>query len=146
MSKNTKIILIIGGGLVVLLLAGILAIGFLISRMADDTAFDESKAEGAQFGKTIDNAACQAEGLSRAKRLGIFEVTEGVKIQYFTEACLETSRQTRNFCRSLPTEMQDIWDDHNWKDTECEKLGFKDKNLQCRFVLKARLDFCEKSR
>lgn len=146
MSKNTKIILIIAGAVGTLVVGGILALVFLISRMVDNTGFEESKAEGAEFGKAIDNAACQEEGLARAARLGIFEITENVKNEYFTEGCLETSRPTRNFCRNLPTEIQDIWNDHDWKDAECEKLGLKNKNLQCRSVLKARLDFCEEHR
>ena len=143
MSKTGKIIAIIGGSAAVLLV-GLLAIGFYIYWVTGDAEFKKSRAEGADFGKTKDYDGCQKEGISRVRQMGLFEVTESVKVQYFVAGCLETSRPSPDFCKNVPTESQDIWDDNKWKDEQCRKLGWKEMSPNCRTVLRARLDFCEK--
>lgn len=143
MSKTGKIIVIIGGAAAFLLVA-LIAVIFLASWLIGDGGLEESRIQGTDFGKTTDYAGCQAQGISRIRNLSVFEITESVKAQYFVKGCLETSRPSADFCRDVPTEMQDIWARDGWKDEQCEKLGWTEMSPNCRAVMRARLEFCEK--
>lgn len=143
MSGNAKII-VIAGGAAAFLLVGLLAVVFFVAWVVDDTEMEQNRIQGTEFGKTTDYAGCQAEGVTRIRDLSPFQVTESVNAQYFVKGCLETSRPSPNFCENVPTEMQDIWAGDDWKDGECKKLGWTEMSPNCRAVLRARLDFCEK--
>jgi hypothetical protein len=143
MSKTGKIIVIIGGAAAFLLVA-LLAVVFFVSWLAGDGGAEQSRIQGADFGKTTDSAGCQAEGISRIRKLGLFDVTESVKAQYFVKGCLETSRSSADFCKGVPTATEEFWANDGWKDEQCRKLGWTEMNPNCRTVMRARLEFCEK--
>lgn len=143
MSKNVKILLIIGG-----ILAG-LAI-FCVGSIFILRSFKSERAikilnEGKEFGKTTDNFGCQTNVLSMIKPLRETDIEEIVDAQYFFGSCLETSTYVPSFCEGLPSDWKDILDGNKAKNAECEKLGFKNSNI-CRHVMTEKLDYCAKKR
>ena len=141
MSKAGKIIFIIGGA-AVFLVVGLAALVFIASFFFDDEGLEQSRIEGTHFGKTTDYNGCQAEGISRIRNLGLFDVNESVEAQYFVKGCLETSRPSADFCKNVPTEGRDILSGDSWKDERCSEFGWKEMSPNCRAVMRARLDFC----
>lgn len=109
MSRTAKIIIITAGSAAALVLAAISALVVIGYLLTDHAGIEQSKVQGAEFGKTTDYEGCQKEGISRARNLGLYEINESVKAQYFVAGCLETSSPSADFCRSAPTERQDIW-------------------------------------
>ena len=130
----------------VFLVLGIIIAVFFISWLSDDTEIEQSKIQGAEFGKTTDYKGCQREGVARIRNRGPFEVTESVKAQYFVRGCLQTSQPNADFCKNVPTNWEELLAKDGWKDGECSKLGWKEMNPTCRTLMRARIDFCEKSR
>lgn len=145
MSKNVKILLIIGGVLVFLAVVCVAGFGFIGYYFVDHAGIEKSAKEGAEFGKTTDNLGCQTEALSMTKSLRDTQINEILKVEYFFDSCLEASRPTPNFCDGLPNAYTDILNDHKGKKAECEKLGFRGSAV-CSEVIEKKLDFCDKKR
>lgn len=143
MSKNAKTILIILGILAFLSITCVVGLGFLGYFFVDHAGVEKSEAEGSEFGKTTDNFGCQTKAISLAKPLNALDITQSLKTRYFFDKCLETSRPNTDFCKNVPSEWSEIINDHKWKEDECRKLGFN-QTINCRTVLKARTEFCEK--
>src|SRR5262245_15051569 len=61
---------------------------------------EKSRTEGAEFGKTTDNAACLQEALTRYQRDSSISGT--IAAQSFLDSCLEASRPTPGFCDNVP--------------------------------------------
>jgi hypothetical protein len=143
MSKSVKTILIIVGILAALAILCAGGFGIFAYFFVDKEGMDNARKDGAEFGKTTDNAGCQTKALEMAKTIAFGDINGAVKAQYFNEGCLFASRPTDGFCDGLPTERKDIWNKDRAKDAECEKSGMKD-SLSCRAVMRARLEYCEK--
>lgn len=145
MSKNAKIVLIVAGILTFISLVcvgGVFITGYFF---VDNEGVDRAVKEGAEFGKTTDNAGCQAKIVPMIKSTPVTDLNGVLKVQYYFNACLEASRPTPNFCDGVADPYKDIFNDDKGKDAECEKLGMKD-SLTCRQVIDEKLDFCAKKR
>lgn len=145
MSKNGKILLIIGGiltGLAIICVGGIFFFGYYF---VDHEGISKSSDEGREFGKATDSSGCQTKIVPMLKSVRETDVNEIVKVRYFFRSCLETSSFTPKFCDGVPSDWKDIMNDDKAKEAECQKLGFKDFNA-CRQVMKEKLDFCDTKR
>ncbi|MEO6588045.1 MAG: hypothetical protein ABIP06_01845 [Pyrinomonadaceae bacterium] len=141
MSKNVKIVLIVAGILVFLSVAcvgGAFLTGYLF---VDNKGIDESIKQGKEFGQTTDNLGCQTKIISMIKPLSNTDVNETLKVQYFFDSCLETSRPTTDFCKDAANPYSDIFNDDKAKDAECTKIGLEG-SIPCRQVIDKKLDFC----
>jgi hypothetical protein len=139
MSKTGKII-----GAVIVLPIGIFVVLIVFQWLFLDNRLARSKSQGAEFGKTTDYNGCQAEGISRIRNLSPQNSLEGLRAEYFVRGCLETSRPSPDFCDGVPIKPPHIQVYDDWKNEECKKLGWAEMSPNCRTVLRARLDFCEK--
>lgn len=142
MSKNVKIILIVIGIFVFLAAACAGGIGLMGYYFVDSAGIDQSRNEGAEFGKTTDNLGCQNKVLSMAQTMRLTDINDILKTQFFFDGCLRASRPTPNFCDGVPSDWEDIFNDDKGKEAECRKLGIKDSAV-CRQVIKEKLVFCE---
>lgn len=142
MSKNVKIILIVVGIFVFLAAACVGGVGLTSYFFVDRAGIEQSRNEGAEFGKTTDNLGCQTKALSMAEKIRLVDMNEILKTQFFFDGCLKASRPTPNFCDGVPSDSVDIFNDDKGKEAECRKLGVKDSAV-CRQVMKEKLVFCE---
>lgn len=145
MSKGLKTVLIVLGilaGLAVVCAGGIGIIAYLF---VDREGFENARKDGAEFGKTTDNAGCQTKSLEMAKTVTMTDITGQVKMEWFNEGCLFASRPTPGFCDGMPGVQKDIWNSDRTKDAECERLGLKDSPA-CRSAMIAKLRYCETKR
>ena len=141
MSKNVKILLIVAGilvGLSVICVGGFVIFAYMT---VDPAAIEKVMNEGKEFGKTTDNLGCQTKAVSMIKTLSDTDIRGTVNTQYFFDSCLETSRSTPNFCDGMADPYKDIFNKHQGKDAECEKLGLKG-SIPCRQVIEKKLDYC----
>lgn len=142
MSKNAKTVLIIFGILAFLGLVCVGVVGFFVYQYMDTAAFEKADREGSEFGRTTDNFGCQTKVVEMIRPMGSLEITGSMTAKIFFDKCLRTSRSNPDFCKNVPNEFSDIINDDKWKTAECEKLGFKDGNMPCRTVMKAKTEFC----
>ena len=141
MSKNMKIVLIVAGILAFISAACIGSLFFAGYFLVDNEGVDKSIKDGKEFGQTTDNLGCQTKIVSMIKPLGNTDINEMLKVQYFFDSCLETSRPTPNFCDGVANPFGDILNDDKAKDAECEKIGLKG-SIPCRQIIEKKLDFC----
>ncbi len=145
MSRSVKTILIIAG--ILAFLAAVCGGGFAFVGyyFVDHEGVIKSSNEGREFGRTTDNLGCQTKVVPMIKQLKDTDINEGLKVQYYFDSCLETSRPTPNFCDGVANPFSDIFNDDKGKDAECEKLGLKG-SVQCRQIIDKKLDFCMNKR
>ncbi len=101
MSKNVKIILIVVGILAFFSVACVGGLAIFGYYFVDNEGVDKSTKEGKEFGRTTDNLGCQTKVVPIIKSLDEKNYNEMLKLEYFFESCLETSRPTPNFCDVL---------------------------------------------
>ena len=140
MSKNGKILLFIGSGL--LLLAVVCVVGGYFTANYMEARLEESvrpaKAEGVSFGKNVDQQSCILEGLRRGKSSSLTDPS--LAVNAFTEECLKAAKPTPNFCDGVPS----YWSmqDNKWKVEQCRKSGHDEIRTGCTQVFMAKHRFC----
>lgn len=141
MSKSVKILLIVFGILALLAIGCVGALYLVGTYAIDDTAIKRAREEGLEFGRTTDNAGCDAKLVPMLKDVKLTDLTRSMQAQYFFDGCLETSRKTPGYCDGVANSFADIFNDDKGKEAECRKLGFTD-SPNCRIVIDEKLDFC----
>ena len=147
MTKNTKIFLGVGCG--VLLIVGIVVVVgglFAMKRWGERVFESTSRFEeaGREFGKTTDQQGCMKEAVERSKSSGLLDVGAGIGLTAFVDSCLKACRPTANFCDGVPSFFS--MNDSEWAMDECEKVGVDAEKTGCVFVMKSKHDFCRKPR
>lgn len=141
MSKNVKILLIVGGILIGLSAVCVGSVFLVGNYFVDKEGITKNSQEGTEFGKTTDNLGCQTKIASMIKSVPVTDLNGVVKLQYFFSSCLVASKPTPNFCDGVADPYKDIFNDDKAKDAECTKLGL-DGSITCRQVIDEKLDFC----
>lgn len=121
---------------------------FLFVHFTVDDEFrrDENnmKIEGANFGKTTDQAGCLAEGLRRSKTVSLLSpFKDKNQLAVFVRSCLPESRPTENFCRTVPASYNFGYIE-KWKTEQCEKAGLSEESTGCAFVFEQHIQFCSR--
>jgi hypothetical protein len=136
-----KVLLVVGGLVLVLLVAAVVA-GFFVVRRYGPGLVEAGKqtfTEGAEYGQRTDNEGCLNEAAARQARIDGF--TDMVKNSVFLRACLEASRPTPGFCDGVPRRgefMKAI----GWQAQQCQRFGLKPEQ-QCGQLFQQVQHFCE---
>ena len=144
MTKGVKIFLGIGCGLLVIgaivIIGGIFALNYFEKRMSESVGPAETA--GREFGQKTDNEGCMAESVKRSKSIGLLDISGAIELTAFTDACLEASRKTPNFCDGVPS----FWSmqDSEWGLAQCQKAGVDPEKTGCVHVFKRKHQFCNK--
>jgi hypothetical protein len=136
-----KVLLIVGGLLVVLLVAAGVATFFVVRRYGPALveAGKQTMAEGTEYGRRTDNEGCLNEAVARQARIkGIAEV---VKNGIFMRSCLEASRPTPGFCDDVPGRME-FMRAARWQLDQCKRHGLTQEQ-QCGQLFQQVQQFCE---
>ena len=138
---TTGKVLLIGGALVLIGIACVIAVGvWLFSAGARMNTEDEKQAaEGRSFGRTTDNRGCIDEGLRRAKEFRAIEIGSMVVNQTFVEKCLYSSKKTDGFCDGVPARFGNTDD---WMKDECKKVNMSPLGTGCMSPFKAQIEYC----
>ena len=145
MTKNTKIFLGVGCG-VLLVIGLIVVIGAFIAMRTYGPqileATTRADAAGREFGKTTDQQGCMTEAIQRSRSSSPMDIGAGMELSLFTDACLKVSRESTNFCESVPSMFS--LDANDWSAAECTKAGADPEKTACAHVMKRKHQFCNK--
>lgn len=122
MSRVTKVVLWMIGGLIGLVLIAAGVGGYLVHRYGDE-ALEAGKrylAEGEALGRQTDNAGCVREALSRQKQWDSLSAT--IANGVFLSGCLNTSQATPGFCDDVPPSSE-ILNTARWAVEQCDQAG-----------------------
>lgn len=142
MTKTVKILLGVGGGLIVLvvivIVGGYFALNYIEARLEAGVKPDEEA--GTAYGKTVDQKGCIDEGLRRSRSMTFTDLGKGTSLGSFLGTCLKNSKPVQDFCVGVPG----FWDinDTAWMVEQCHKTGMDEKKSGCTFVFQAKHDFC----
>lgn len=142
MSKNGKILLTIGGILLVLVVVcgvvGKFALDYTEKRLTESAKPDMDA--GALFARSTDQKGCMDEGLKRSRTIKLTDFGNGSSLNIFLEACLKEAKPTKDFCVGVPG----YWSmkDGEWKISECRKAGLDEIKSGCSYVFQAKFSFC----
>jgi hypothetical protein len=95
-------------------------------------------ANGAEFGKTIDQDGCMTEGYRRTRGKPMTEIFN-VNDSAFVEGCLRTARKIPNFCKGVPGPLSDRTE---WQSRECETARVGNQTLSCICITQAKQAYC----
>lgn len=145
MKKGTKIGIGIGCsvlliGAIAITVGGYFAINYLEKTVGENYA--KFEAEGREFGANTDQQGCMDEGMRRSKSAGLIDLSGGLQLASFTDACLKASRATAGFCDGVPS----LWSmkESEWGSEVCRKAGLDPEKTGCVHVTKRKHDFCSK--
>lgn len=145
MSKNGKILLSVGGVLLLLIIVcgvvGKLGLDYVEKRL-DESAKPDVDA-GVEFAKTTDQKGCMDEGLRRAKTITFIDFSKGMSLDTFLESCLKEAKPTQDFCSGVPGRWS--MKDTEWKKAECKNAGLDAEKTGCVYVFQAKYSFCSPS-
>jgi len=146
MKKGAKVALGVGCGVlvfgaIVVIVAGYFGLNYIESRL--DESVKKFEIEGREFGKTTDTKGCVDQGVHRSASVELLDMSGGIALGAFVDACLETSRPTDNFCEGVPS----FWSmrDSEWAAAECTTAGLDSKKTACVHVLKRKHEFCSRN-
>jgi hypothetical protein len=94
-------------------------------------AAKETSAAGETFGRSHDAQGCLDEGLRRLA--GVDGLTEEVKNNVWTSACLKVSRKTPGFCDGVPSTAE-ILGTVTWRKARCDAHAELDGQRCQRFM------------
>ena len=139
-----KVLLIVGGLVVVMILAVVVVGYFVVTRYGPGLveAGKQTFTEGAEFGQRTDNEGCLNEAAARHKR--VEGLTDGIKNGIFIRACLEASRPTPGFCDAVPGRTE-FMKSIAWQAQQCQRFGLKQEQ-QCGQLFQQVQQFCEMRR
>jgi hypothetical protein len=136
-----KVVLIVGGLLVVLGIAAAVGL-FFVARKYGPALLEAGKhsmEEGREYGRRTDNEGCLNEAVARHSRAdGLGAV---ISNNIFFRACLEASRPTPHFCDDVPRPTEFMKSAH-WQLDECKRYGLSTEN-QCGQLFQQVQQFCE---
>jgi hypothetical protein len=145
MTKNTKIFLGVGCG-VLLVIGLVIVIGAFIAMRTWGPQFLEATTRadtaGREFGKTTDHQGCMKEGMQRSKSTTLLDIGAGMELSVFVDACLKVSRETANFCDGVPSMFS--LEANDWGAAECKKAGIDPEKTGCVHIMKRKHQFCNK--
>lgn len=142
MQSWVKVLLIIGGLLVLLVVGAVVAVYFAVSRYGPGLmeAGQRTYNEGAEYGRRTDNEGCLNEAAARHAHVNGF--TDFVRNGIFMESCLEASRPTPGFCDGVPTETE-FMKAITWQHQQCKRFGLRPEQ-QCNQLFQGVQRFCDK--
>ena len=137
-----KVLLILGVLLVVLVIAGAVAVYFLARTYGPGLleAGKQTYGEGVEYGRRSDNEGCLNEAVARQARAGGF--ADLIKNNVFMRACLEASRPTPGFCDGVPGRTEFI-KSAGWQQQQCQRYGLPPEK-QCTQLFQQVQQFCER--
>jgi hypothetical protein len=135
-----KVLLIIGGLLVVLVIGVVVAGVYLARKYVPELveAGKQTVAEGQEYGRRTDNEGCLDEAVARHGRSE--GITDVIKINIFLRACLDASRPTPGFCDTVPQPTEFIRS-AQWRVEECKRHGLSTER-QCDQLFQQVQQFC----
>lgn len=139
-----KVLLVVGGLLLVLLVAAVAGL-FYVARTYGPGIVEAGKhsmEEGRDYGRRTDNEGCLNESVARHARAAGF--SEILKNNLFLNSCLEASRPTPGFCDDVPGRAE-IMKGARWQMDECKRYGLKPES-QCGQLFQQVQQFCERRR
>jgi hypothetical protein len=136
-----KVLLVVGGLLLVLLVAAGVAGFFVVRRYGPGLveAGRQTVNEGAEYGRQTDNEGCVNESAARQAR--VEGLTDVIRNGVFMRACLEASRPTPGFCDDVPGRTE-IMKGFGWRAKQCQRFGLKPEQ-QCDQLFQQVQQFCE---
>ena len=141
MQTWMKVLLVLGGLLLVLVVLAVVA-GFFVVRRYGPGLVEAGKqtfSEGAEYGQRTDNEGCLNEAAARQARVEGF--TDMVRNGIFMQSCLEASRPTPGFCDGVPRQME-FMKAVSWQQQQCRRYGLKPEQ-QCGQLFQGVQRFCE---
>jgi hypothetical protein len=136
-----KVVLIVGGLLVVLFIAAGVGIFFVAKRYGPGLieAGKHSFEEGRDYGRRTDNEGCLNEAVARHARAdGLGTI---ISNNLFLRSCLDASRPTPGFCDDVP-ERWEFVKAARWQLDECKHYGLSPES-QCGQLFQQVQQFCE---
>src|SRR3954471_20046062 len=136
-----KIVLVIGGLLLVLAVAGVLGVVYVAKKYGPGLmeAGKHSMDEGREYGRRTDNEGCVGEAVARHKRVG--GLGDMISNGIFFRGCLDASRATPGFCDDVPTRLE-FMKSARWQLDECKHYGLAPES-QCGQLFPQGQQFCE---
>ena len=149
MSRNVKLILIIGGSFLLLTMI-VVGVGiYLIAQKSKGWAESSMTVmrDGEEFGKQTDEQGCLSKALTRMKKTP--GLTDGFKSaidnNLFLTGCLDTSRPTPEFCAGVPP-VTEIMASVAWRAESCRKEVKQDPYGYCNNLFSAVQTHCKDRR
>ncbi len=139
-----KVVLIVGGLLLVLVVASLVGLFFVAKRYIPEIveAGKQNTEEGRQYGLLTDNEGCVNEAASRHKHAEGFR--DLLKEPFFMQSCLAASRPTPGFCDDVPSRFE-FMKSAQWQLDECKRYGLAPES-QCAQLFQQVQIFCEQQR
>ena len=139
-----KVVLIIGGLIVVLLIVTVFAGVYFVRKYGPEMveAGKQTIAEGQEYGRRSDNEGCLNEAIARHNRSDGF--TGMIKTNIFLRSCLESSRPTPGFCDTVPRQSEFL-KSAQWQLEQCGRYNLKTEK-QCGQLFQQVQQFCEHKR
>ena len=136
-----KVVLIVGGLLAVLVVAGLFGIVYLVKTYGPAVAegVKQSAEEGRRYGQATDNEGCVNEAVTRHNHAA--GCGDLFKEPIFMRACLESSRPTPGFCDGVPSRFE-FMKSAQWQLDECKRYGLSPQN-QCAQIFQQVQMFCD---
>ena len=136
-----KVVLIVGGLLLVLLLAGVVSIVYVAKKYGPALveAGKHSMDEGREYGRRTDEEGCVNEAAARHGRSeGLAAV---INTNLFLRTCLDASRPTPNFCDAVPHQTEFV-KGARWQLDECKRYGLAPEK-QCGQLFQQVQQYCD---
>jgi hypothetical protein len=136
-----KILLIIGGLIVVLVVVTVIATFVVVKRYGPEIVETVQKTgnEGEEYGRRTDNEGCVNEAVARHSHAEGFG--DMVKDTIFLRTCLDASRPTPGFCDGVPHQIEFIRG-AQWQLQQCKRYGLRPEQ-QCTQIFQQVQQFCE---
>ncbi len=137
-----KVLLIVAVVIVVLVLGGIGAGVYYVSRNKDAwlAKVKAVASEGRDFGRSSDNQGCVDESISRYKKEPGFG--SAISNSIFMQSCLDSSRPTPNFCADVP-KATEFMKSAQWRVEQCRKIDLSSDSY-CQQLFQPVQQFCER--
>lgn len=125
MTRLAKGLIISAAAVVIIFAIGIaVAIGWVSTHGREIFGrYIESMAEGQKFGRSTDNEGCVTEAISRYKPDP--GMSKALSTQLFLQGCLQTSRETPEFCDTVPKRTEFL-KSAAWQAAQCSQHGLHD--------------------
>jgi hypothetical protein len=142
MPKWLKVVLIVGGLLLVLLVAVVAGVVYLAMKHGPGmvAAGKESIEEGHRYGRGTDEEGCVDEAVARHTRAE--GLTDVIKTNLFLRSCLDVSRPTPHFCDAVPSRIE-FMKSARWQLDECKRRGLAPER-QCGQLFQQVQEYCDR--
>jgi hypothetical protein len=136
-----KVLLIVGGLLVVLVVGVVVATVIVARKYGPEIVknIEQTGDEGKEYGRRTDNEGCLNEAVARhARAEGLGDM---IKNSIFLRVCLDESRPTPGFCDGVPSRLEFI-KSAQWQIEECKRYDLPPEK-QCGQLFQQVQQFCE---